>query len=139
MNTQPATMLVPTTDIPGSLRADVAPPRRLQPADVLADLRVAQLDAATAVAALDLDDAALWRWADATVTELARAAYRLTAAVTGEVAGAAARNLPPVARVRELAQAQRRLSRALDRHPASPAGLIEEASHQVRRLRRALP
>jgi hypothetical protein len=139
MYTQPATTLVPTTKIPGGPRAGVAPRWRRQPAEVLADLRVAQLDAAIAVAALDLDDAALWRQADATVAELARAAYRLAAAVTGEPAGATARNLPPVTRVRELAQAQWRLFRALDRHPAPPGELIEEASHQVRRLRRALP
>jgi hypothetical protein len=98
------------------------------------DVRALQLDAAAAVADIDLDDVRLWRRVDGMVAALATVAYNLTAAVTGEAPRAAARSVPPIVRARELASAQRRLFDALDRHPAPAGELVEAANQHVRRI-----
>ncbi|MFW6034111.1 MAG: hypothetical protein ACOC9R_03155 [bacterium] len=107
-------------------------------ADRSADLQNAHLEAAKIVAALDLGDSQLWRQIDRVVAALASAAYDLTGTLTGQPAGPAAASLPPVVRARELAAAQRGLSRALNQHP-SPAGeLIDRAADHAEQLVRAL-
>lgn len=103
-------------------------------AGALADLRSAHLEAATVVGALDLGDSFLWRQVDGIVERLATAAYDLTGVLTGQLAGVAATNVPPVVRARELATAQRRLFGVLNRHSSQAEELIDRATDQVQRL-----
>jgi hypothetical protein len=103
-----------------------------------AEVRNAHLATADAVAELDLDDALRWRESDGFVADLAAAAYRLTAELTGSPQLQPAARVPPVVRVRELATAQRRLFAALDRHPAPSPEVLGRASRQVQMLGRAL-
>lgn len=107
-------------------------------ADALADLRTAHLDAAQIVADVDLDDTELWREVDGFVADITAAAYRLTAETSGDPPVSTAARARPVARVRELATAQRRLFGTLDRHPAPSPELLAESADQVRMFGRAV-
>lgn len=83
------------------------------PADLTA-LRASHLALAADVAELDLDDARMWESADAIVAGIAAEANAMTTLLTGQPTPPTAAIAPPIARVRELAVAQRRMLAAMD-------------------------
>jgi hypothetical protein len=107
---------------------------------VLTDLRWAHLEFAGAAADLAPTPTAAWSDLDRIIAAASTEAYDLAAVLTGHPATAPARNVPPVVRLRELAVAQRSLSRALDHHGRVDAPTEDEraaairSARQVRRL-----
>ena len=95
--------------------------------DVLADLRIAHLQAAAVAADLDLDHAALWKKADGVLAALSTEAYQTTEVVTGEPATSPAVLAPPIVRLRELSVAQSRLFAVLN-----GATLSEQSTRTLR-------
>lgn len=99
------------------------------------DLLSAHLDFAAAAAELDLTPAARWIELDRIIAAATADAYHLAARFTGDHPGAPAGRLTPVARLRELARAQRALGRAMQGAAAFQAGAAAaQSAARVRRL-----
>lgn len=100
-----------------------------------AALRAAHREVATVAAELDPADARLWAAVDPVLSEATAAAHAMATALTGAAPPTPASNLPPTARLRELAAAHQRLDAALDLVDTRPPGpLVVQARQSVDRV-----